>query len=132
MRKQKSEESNIQRDGKSTKIIRIKAKFTVHGVRFLRLYQKTFEGTVLGMMKKVLPMREMADTFGLVNKRQVPRRGAKPYFSPEGKVALVFLKMYTQLSARDSIARGRSSSTLRRPTCRTASSASTATPRQGR
>ena len=54
---------------------------------------------MLGMMKKVLPLREMADTFGLVNKRQVPRRGAKPYFSPEGKVALVFLKMYTQLSA---------------------------------
>lgn len=54
---------------------------------------------MLGRMKKVLPLREMADTFGLVNKRQVPRRGAKPYFSPEGKVALVFLKMYTQLSA---------------------------------
>ena len=66
---------------------------------FYDLYQKTFAGTVLGMMKKVLPLREMADTFGLVSKRQVPKRGAKPYFSPEGKVALMFLKMYTQLSA---------------------------------
>ena len=66
---------------------------------FYDLYQKTFEGTVLGRMKKVLPLREMADTFGLVNKRQVPKRGAKPYFSPEGKVALMFLKMYTRLSA---------------------------------
>ena len=66
---------------------------------FYDLYQKTFEGTVLGMMKRVLPLREMADTFGLVNKRQVPKRGAKPYFSPEGKVALMFLKMYTRLSA---------------------------------
>jgi len=50
-------------------------------------------------MKKVLPLRQMAETFGLVNKRQVPKRGAKPYFTPEGKVALMFLKTYTQLSA---------------------------------
>jgi len=27
------------------------------------------------------------------------KRGRKPYFSPEGKVALMFLKMYTGLSA---------------------------------
>ena len=40
MEKQKSGESNIQRDGKSTKIIRIKPKFTVHGVRFLRFIPK--------------------------------------------------------------------------------------------
>ena len=53
---------------------------------FYDLYQKTFEGTELGRMKKVLPLREMADTFGLVRKRQVPKRGAKPYFSTEGKV----------------------------------------------
>ena len=66
---------------------------------FYDLYQKTFEGTELGRMRKVLPLREMADTFGLVSRRQVPKRGAKPYFSPEGKVALMFLKTYTQLSA---------------------------------
>ena len=53
---------------------------------FYDSYQKTFEGMVLGRMKKVLPLREMADTFGLVSKRQVPKRGAKPYFSTEGKV----------------------------------------------
>lgn len=63
------------------------------------LYLKTFENTELGRMKKVLPLRQMAETFGLVNKRQVPKRGAKPYFTPEGKVALMFLKTYTQLSA---------------------------------
>ena len=66
---------------------------------FYDLYLKTFENTELGRMKKVLPLRQMAKTFGLVNKRQVPKRGAKPYFTPEGKVALMFLKTYTQLSA---------------------------------
>lgn len=66
---------------------------------FYDLYLKTFENTELGRMKKVLPLRQMAETFGLVNKRQVPKRGAKPYFIPEGKVALMFLKTYTQLSA---------------------------------
>lgn len=50
-------------------------------------------------MSKVLPLHQMAETFGLVSKRQVPKRGAKPYFTPEGKVALMFLKTYTQLSA---------------------------------
>ena len=66
---------------------------------FYDLYQKTFEGTELGRIRKVLPLPEMAETFGLVSKRQVPKRGAKPYFTPEGKVALMFLKMYSQLSA---------------------------------
>ena len=66
---------------------------------FYDLYLKTFENTELGRMKKVLPLRQMAETFGLINKRQVPKRGAKPYFIPEGKVALMFLKTYTQLSA---------------------------------
>ena len=66
---------------------------------FYDLYLKTFENTELGRMKKVLPLRQMAETFGLVNKRQVPKRGANPYFTPEGKVALMFLKTYTQLSA---------------------------------
>ena len=66
---------------------------------FYDLYQKTFVGTELGRIRKVLPLPEMAETFGLVSKRQVPKRGAKPYFTPEGKVALMFLKTYTQLSA---------------------------------
>ena len=66
---------------------------------FYDLYLKTFENTELGRMKKVLPLRQMAETFGLASKRQVPKRGAKPYFTPEGKVALMFLKTYTQLSA---------------------------------
>jgi len=41
----------------------------------------------------------MAVNFGLVGNRHERRRGPKPFFSPEGKVALMFLKNYTQLSA---------------------------------
>ena len=50
-------------------------------------------------MKRLLPLHEMAVNFGLVPNRHERKRGPKPYFSPEGKVALMFLKMYTQLSA---------------------------------
>jgi hypothetical protein len=50
-------------------------------------------------MKRLLPLHEMAVNFGLVSKRHERKRGPKPFFSPEGKVALMFLKMYTQLSA---------------------------------
>ena len=50
-------------------------------------------------MKRLLPLREMAVNFGLVSNRHERKRGPKPYFSPGGKVALMFLKNYTQLSA---------------------------------
>ena len=63
------------------------------------LFRVTFENSELGRMKRLLPLHEMAVNFGLVSKRHERKRGPKPYFSPEGKVALMFLKMYTQLSA---------------------------------
>ena len=50
-------------------------------------------------MKRLLPLHEMAVNFGLVSKRHEHRRGPKSFFSPEGKVALMFLKNYTQQSA---------------------------------
>ena len=40
----------------------------------------------------------MAESFGLVSKSMMPKRGRKPYFTPEGRVALMFLKMKTQMS----------------------------------
>ena len=49
-------------------------------------------------MKKILPLHEMAENLGLVNKSMMPKRGRKSYFTPEGKVALLFLKMKTQMS----------------------------------
>ena len=49
-------------------------------------------------MKMLLPLHAMAENFGLVSKSLRPKLGRKSYFTPEGKVALMFLKMYTGLS----------------------------------
>lgn len=46
----------------------------------------------------MLPLREMADNFGLVRKSMRPKLGRRSFFTLEGKVALMFLKMYTGLS----------------------------------
>ena len=46
----------------------------------------------------MLPLHEMAENFGLVSKSMRPKLGRKSYFTHEGKVALMFLKMYTGLS----------------------------------
>ena len=66
---------------------------------FYDLYRRTFTWTELGRMKRLLPLHEMALGFGLVRKPRYGARGRKSFFSPEGKVALMFLKMYTGLSA---------------------------------
>lgn len=66
---------------------------------FYDLFRVTFENSELGRMKRLLPLHEMAVNFGLVSNRHERRRGPKPFFSPKGKVALMFLKMYTGLSA---------------------------------
>ena len=65
---------------------------------FYELYHKTFEASELGRIKKLLPLRKMAESLGLVSKSLRPKLGRRSYFTPEGKVALMFLKMYTQLS----------------------------------
>jgi len=69
---------------------------------FYQQYVETFKTSELGRIKSLLPLREMAISFGLMEEKpKSPRtpRGRKPFFSPEGKVALAFLKMYTGLSA---------------------------------
>ena len=66
---------------------------------FYSLYRRTFANSELGRISRILPLHEMAVSFGLVETVRRVKRGPKPYFSPEGKVALMFLKMYTQLSA---------------------------------
>lgn len=65
---------------------------------FYEFFRTTFETSELGKMKKLLPLRKMADNLGLVRRDTMPRRGSRPYFTAEGKVALMFLKMYTGLS----------------------------------
>ena len=65
---------------------------------FYDLYRSTFEKSELGRMKKLLPLHAMAENFGLVSKSLRPKLGRRSYFTPEWKVALMFLKMYTGLS----------------------------------
>ena len=65
---------------------------------FYEEFRDSFEKTELGRMKMLLPLHEMARSFGLVSESMVPRRGRKSYFTPEGKVALLILKMKTQMS----------------------------------
>ena len=65
---------------------------------FYDVYRSTFEKSELGRIKKLIPLGRMAENFGLTSKSMRPKRGRRPYFTPEGKVALMFLKMYTGLS----------------------------------
>ena len=48
-------------------------------------------------MKNVLPLYALVENFGLISKSLRPKLGRKSYFTPDGKVALIFLKMYTGL-----------------------------------
>ena len=65
---------------------------------FYDLYRSTFEKSELGRIKKSLPLREMAENFGLVRKSMGPKLGRRSFFTPEDKMALMFLKKYTGLS----------------------------------
>lgn len=49
------------------------------------------------MIKKCLPLHEMAWNFGYVRKSIGPKLGCKSFFTPEGKVALMFFKMHKKL-----------------------------------
>lgn len=84
---------------KVQKLSELSQSFSFTEYDFYEHYRRTFENTVLGKMKKLLPLREMAENFGLVSKRRSPKRGPKTYFTSEEKVALAFLKTYTQTSA---------------------------------
>jgi len=45
---------------------------------FYELYRETFEKSELGRMKKLLPLHEMAESLGLVNKSITPCDGSRP------------------------------------------------------
>lgn len=57
---------------------------------FYDLYRVTFEKSELARIMRLLLMREIAENFGLLNKSMNPKLGRKTYFTPEGKVALLF------------------------------------------
>ena len=69
---------------------------------FYKKHEGSIKHTELGRIKTLLPLREMAISFGL--KEEHPKslrvkRGQKSFFTPEGKIALAFLKSHTGLSA---------------------------------
>ena len=66
---------------------------------FYDLYRQTFEKSELGRIGRKLPLHEMAENLGLTGKSMRRKRGRRAYFTAEGKVALMFLKMYTGLSS---------------------------------
>ena len=69
---------------------------------FYQRYAETFKTSELGRIKSLLPLRQMAISFNLMEERPMHKRvkrGRKSFFTPEGKVALAFLKIYTGLSA---------------------------------
>ena len=65
---------------------------------FYDLYRQTFEKSELGRIQKKLPLRAIAENLGL-GRSMRPKRGRRSYFTPEGKVALMFPKMNTGLSS---------------------------------
>ena len=66
---------------------------------FYDLYRQTFEKSELGRIRRKLPLHDMAENLGLTRKSMRGKRGRRSYFTAEGKVALMFLKMYTGLSS---------------------------------
>ena len=64
---------------------------------FYELYYSTFEKSELGRITELLPLREMAENFGLIRKSMRPKLGRRSFFTLEGKWVLMFLTMYTGL-----------------------------------
>jgi len=60
------------------------------------LYWNKFLESELGKIYRVIPWNELINSLGL----KEPRKGRGAYFSPQGKLALMFLKAYTSQSDR--------------------------------
>ena len=64
---------------------------------FLKKYRESFAVSELGRIRALLPLKEMADELA----SHFPKkhsRGNTPMFTPDGEIALMFLKPYTGLS----------------------------------
>ena len=63
----------------------------------LQKYCESFRISELGRIRSLLPIKEMAKVINSHFRRKHPQ-GKKPMFSPEGEVALMFLKSYLATS----------------------------------
>ena len=84
---------------KVQQISEITPSFAFTEFDFYKDYEESFKKSEIGRIHALLPLHEMAVRFGLVDAHPRKKAGRKPYFSPEGKVALMFLKSYTGWSA---------------------------------
>ena len=84
---------------KVQQISEITPSFAFTEFDFYKDYEESFKKSELGRLHALLPLHEMAVRFELTDSYPRKKAGRKPYFSPEGKVALMFLESYTGLSA---------------------------------
>ena len=84
---------------KVQQISEITPSFAFTEYDFYKDYEESFKKSELGRIHSLLPLHEMAIRFGLIDLHSRKKAGRKSYFSPKGKVALMFLKSYIGLSA---------------------------------
>lgn len=61
---------------------------------FYKNYKQSFQASELGKLYRAIPFASLAHCLGL----KETDKGRESYFSPEGKLALMFLKSYTRFS----------------------------------
>ena len=81
---------------KGTKLAEIALNFGFTEFDFYDPYRSTFEKRELGRIKKLLLHWKVAENFELIRKILKPKLGRRSFFTPEGRVALMFLKTYTR------------------------------------
>ncbi len=82
---------------KLQKISEITATLPLTEFDFVQKYRESFKSSELGHIYEQLPLKELATEIYRCMSSKNPQ-GRKPMFSPEGEIALMFLKSYTGMS----------------------------------
>jgi hypothetical protein len=85
---------------KIRKISELQPTIAFTAYNFFNEYIQSFHLSEIGQIHSLLPFKAMSKELGLTESTL----GRDSYFSPEGKIALMFLKSYTGFSDRDLIA----------------------------
>jgi hypothetical protein len=86
--------------GKIQKISELQPTLPFSEYDIYKSYRASFESSELGEIYKVFPFKSLSEELKLKQRS----RGRNAYFSPEGKIALMVLKSYSELSDRALIA----------------------------